>query len=179
MKIEDELYRLKGEPKISLVLPGLGSVRFDVFSNARAIEEVFIVAREVMTVVLRLSARDWEELDVIVAKLPMEFVQRFAPLSNSESDDKWLRLWRAANASEKKLMEDTRGWQIEEWLHWMKPDERAWFWWDAVVLNQSRGKVAVAVQSWPFPWGSIKHLLLASGATIVEPEKRKTGDAIS
>ena len=53
----------------------------------------------------------------------------------------------------------------------MEPSDRQWYWWDAQVLDDGgQILVAVVVEGWPFPWGSLRWLFQAAGASILEPE---------
>ena len=53
----------------------------------------------------------------------------------------------------------------------MEPSDRQWYWWDAQVLNDGgQILVAVVVEGWPFPWGSLRWLFQAAGASMLEPE---------
>ena len=53
----------------------------------------------------------------------------------------------------------------------MKPENRQWFWWDAKVLEQyDHIALAIEVEAWPFPWGALRWLFRAAGASAVEAE---------
>jgi hypothetical protein len=54
-----------------------------------------------------------------------------------------------------------------DWLYWLEPSERQWFWWDAAVERPDALRVIVEVAGWPAPLGAHDWLLLAAGAIEV------------
>jgi hypothetical protein len=53
----------------------------------------------------------------------------------------------------------------------MQPDMRQWFWWDAIISDESTIKIAVQVNEYPFAWGALEQLFKAAGATAILPEE--------
>lgn len=60
-----------------------------------------------------------------------------------------------------------RGWALTDWLYWLEPSQREWFWWDASVRGADSLLVRVQVTGWPTALGSLEWVLLASGAREV------------
>jgi hypothetical protein len=57
---------------------------------------------------------------------------------------------------------------VSAFVHWFRPGERYWYWWDAEVKDTNTIHIKVIVQDEPFPWGSLDWLLRAAGALSVE-----------
>ena len=57
-----------------------------------------------------------------------------------------------------------------DWLHWLEPDNRTWFWWDAAVTQDDALRVMVEVPGASAPLGALEWLFKASGAGEVRPE---------
>ena len=54
----------------------------------------------------------------------------------------------------------------------MKRENRQWYWWDAKLANDGAHIfLAVQVECWPFPWGSLRWLFKAAGASNVIAEE--------
>ena len=59
-------------------------------------------------------------------------------------------------------------WSVGAWVHWMKPEERQWYWWDATMESSDFIELFLEVSGFPVPAGSLKWLLMASGALASE-----------
>jgi hypothetical protein len=68
--------------------------------------------------------------------------------------------------------EQKKPWSLDNWVHWMRPENREWYWWDAEVVGGAAAVVEVEVDGWPFPWGSLEWLLKAAGANSVAAVER-------
>lgn len=161
----DEIARIAFGPEPGQSLGGLGSVRFMVKCSGNA-EQILENSRQVMDTVLRqnvplLSLEQWR------TTLPKWFVQRCAPEKTKDEADKRLQL----PIEERALLEKTEGWSLSGWIYWFQPENRNWYWWDARIENPDTIQIAVEVNEWPFPWGALKWLFIASGATDVEAEE--------
>jgi hypothetical protein len=105
----------------------------------------------------------WPSDDEWRMLLPPGFVARCVPELTTEESEGWLSRWRAISPSEQEESEEKEPWSLVEWLYWAQPERREWFWWDANTLDDRSAVVAVEVQGWPFPWGSLSWLLRAAG----------------
>jgi len=89
-----------------------------------------------------------------------------------EQANKWLSWWRSLPPEEQRKAEIEKDWSLENWLYWMQPSNRQWFWWDAKVLEDyDHIALAIEVEAWPFPWGALRWLFRAAGASAVEAEE--------
>jgi len=99
--------------------------------------------------------------------LPAWFVERSAPERSREEAERWLAWWRSLPASEQARVAREQDWALADWLYWLEPAERHWFWWDAVIENPEILRVIVEVPGWPVPLGALEWLLRAAGAMEV------------
>lgn len=60
-----------------------------------------------------------------------------------------------------------QGWSLADWLHWLEPSQREWFWWDAFLQSRNTLLERVQVNGWPTPLGALEWLLRVCGATDV------------
>jgi hypothetical protein len=89
-----------------------------------------------------------------------------------EKAKQWLTWWRSLPPAEQAKAEIEKDWSLENWLYWMEPSNRQWFWWDAKVLQEhDHIALAIQVEAWPFPWGALRWLFRAAGASAVEAEE--------
>jgi hypothetical protein len=141
----------------------LGGDRYIVHCDGKA-ADVIRRSREVLEAVRVATTSGWPTDGDWPRLLPAWFVAKCAPEMSREEDERALAEWRAQGSREWK-----RPWSLLAWLHWFKPGQRAWFWWDATI--ESDKKAVVTVESHEPPWGSLEWLLLASGAREVVPEE--------
>lgn len=99
-----------------------------------------------------------------VAALPEWFVQACAAAETDEERAAWLQWWRSLDEDARARAASERPWTVDDWLHWMRPDERQWVWWESRVGASDAGLVSVEVADWPVAIGSLLWLLRASGA---------------
>lgn len=167
MKIEDELrHLLIGASPIDIP-EGLGLVEVNCYCPGNA-DVVLSKSREVLEVVLKQSELEWLSDDDWQKLLPEWFVQRCPEEKTEEESEQWLQWWRGLEPEE-QLRETRRlEWTLTGWIPWFLPDERQWFWWNAIVESNKLLRVVIAIEAWPFPWGSLAWLLRASGATKVK-----------
>jgi hypothetical protein len=145
---------------------GIGTARFLAKCDGSA-RDVLGRAKSVLEKVLPVTAGSWPSLDEWRHILPSWFVERCAPEMSREEAERRLGLPH----EERERLEQVEGWNLSGWLYWFQPDQRQWAWWDAVAPDDDTIIVAIEVDGWPFPWGSLKWLLLASGAVTVEEEE--------
>jgi hypothetical protein len=124
-------------------------------------------AREVLRVVLSQAHRQWPELSEWRRLLPSWFVESAAPEQSPEEVSQWLSWWRSLPAEEQSRVTREKPWTLADWLYWLEPAERQWFWWDASVEDSDTLKVVAQVVGWPAPLGALGWLLRAAGAIEV------------
>lgn len=118
--------------------------------------------KEVLSVVLQPDTEDWPSTDEWRSRLPEWFVERSAEEISQEEAERRIRL-----PLEERIRFNQK-WSVSAFVHWFKPNERYWYWWDAVVENDDIVQIKVVANDEPFPWGSLEWLLKASGAVSVE-----------
>lgn len=147
---------------------GLGTVRFVAICDRDAegvVERVKTVLR-----VINHHSENWPSDTTWRDVLPDWFVAYCVPEKTVEESEAWLARWRKLSDSKKREAEEVRGWSLSNWLYWMTPENRQWYWWDAAVIPEGVA-VAAVVMDWPFPWGALAWLFKAAGArsVIAEP----------
>lgn len=159
-----ELERIKWGPEPGQQVGGLGSVRVIARCPGNS-NQVLGRAKEVLEVVCSaeppsfVCPSDWSHV------LPTWMTDQFHPEPSEEELTDYLSL-----PYEERLREENNSWTLAGWIHWFKPENRYWSWWDAVALDADTLVVAIEVMEWPFPWGALKWLLRAAGATSVREE---------
>jgi len=124
-------------------------------------------SRDVLTVVLDHAGSSWPELDEWRRLLPQWFVDRCAPERSEQEAQEWLRRWRDLTPEQRVRAERVEPWSLADWLHWMQPESRQWFWWHALVGSDGTLRVQLEVLGWPAPVGALEWLLRAAGADDV------------
>ncbi len=123
-------------------------------------------AKQVLSCVLGLSVEQLET-PVAAALLPSWFVQACAPEESEAERARWLQWWRQLDDADRARAADARTWTLDDWLFWMRPEERQWYWWDSQILAPDHGQVLIKVTDWPTAVGSLVWLLRAGGARNV------------
>ena len=154
-QIQAELKRLTAESGAGEKPGGVGTVRFSVTCSTVAANDVLTKAKSVL-----MSLDSGKEP-------PSWFSEACAPAMSKKQAEEWLAHWRSLAPEAQTKAEAEKRWDLDAWLHWMEPQNRKWFWWDAKELNGSSMTVALVVTEWPFPWGAFGWLLKAAGADSV------------
>lgn len=149
--------------------PGIGIVRFDVYSDGD-VAGVLGRMREVLRIVVAQPGAGWPSLDEWRQRLPPWFVDACAREMSKEEADEELARWRRSSPEEQQRDEEQRAWSLADWLYWFEPAQRTWSWWDSTIESARHARVALAVEAWPFPWGALKWLAHAAGATALTVE---------
>lgn len=127
-------------------------------------------SKQVLKAVNENSLPVWPPDDRWPALLPEWFVDRCGPEMSQEEAEAWLAWWKALPDAEQKRVEADKAWSLFNWIYWLDPENRQWYWWDGLALDENNLVVAVEVDGWPFGWGDLSWLLRAAGATQVDPE---------
>lgn len=104
------------------------------------------------------------------AILPGWFVAACGPEMSLEDAELWLVWWRALGPEGKALAETDSRWPLADWLYWVTPSERPWYWWDAEVTGDGGLRVIVEVPGWPTALGALDWLLRACGVREIVHE---------
>ena len=127
-----------------------------IVSAPRTAEQMLARAREVMLAVLEHSD-PWPDLDEWKRILPIWFVAACV-------DDRVVQTCILDR------------WSLRAWLHWLRPENRRWYWWAAEAPDPSTLKVTVLAGQEDFLRGSLDWLLKAgSEAAEAAEADRPTG----
>lgn len=127
-------------------------------------------ARDVLRAVLAHAGPPWPALADWRNLLPNWFVDSAAPERSQEEAQRWLVWWRSLPPDKRAKAAREEIWTLANWLYWLEPEERQWFWWDALVENPQTLRVTVEIRGWPVPLGTLNWLLRAAGAVQVDEE---------
>lgn len=162
----DEVRHLESGPRVGEVAGGSGLVALTVVTDGEIVA-VIARAKEVARSVVATSAASWDPEETRL-RLPAWFVAGCAPEQSVEEAQEWLNWWRRLDDDGRAKAERERPWSVADWLFWLAPDERQWYWWDAVVDDDHSARIFVEVAGWPAALGALGWLLRVAGATTVE-----------
>lgn len=165
-----ELQHLVAGPDPGETPEGIGLVRFDIHCDVDA-SGVLGRMRDVLRIVAEKRGVGWPAIDVWRARLPAWFIAAFAPEMTRAEADASVARWQRLSPAEQQREEEESAWSLADWLYWFEPAQRTWSWWDGLVESDQHARIALAVESWPFPWGALRWLARAAGARAIEPEK--------
>lgn len=148
---------------------GIGFVRFLVTCPGPA-EPILLRAKSLLSDVDNAALAGWPVKQGSEPHLPDWFTMVCAPPMSRDEAEQWLAYWKRLQPDEQAKAESEEAWAVDDWLYWLEPRNRQWFWWDAKVEGNDAA-LAIEVEAWPFPWGSLRWLLRAAGASDVQPEE--------
>ena len=148
---------------------GMGTVRFICHAPWSSIQ-VIEKAKAILRIINQNSLGSWPNEAEWGRLLPSWFVEKCELEKSDRETQEWLDWWRELSDERKADVERNQAWTLDGWLYYLAPEQRLWFWWDAVTLTEYDFAVAVEAQEWPFPTGALAWLLRASGADCVEAE---------
>ena len=166
----DEVRHVDQGPRPNESPAGLGLIDVNVLAEGSAVD-VIERAKGVLRAVLSITPDEWDSPGTGASRLPEWFVAGCATDRSAEDDEQWLMWWRSLEPGAKARAAHERPWTLPDWLHWMHPDERQWYWWDARVDGDSSAKVLVEVPGWPSAIGALEWLLRLAGASSVHVAK--------
>ncbi len=120
--------------------------------------------QEVLGVILENTGDPWPSVAHWLSILPRWFVEACAAEESEEESELWWTQWQKLSGVARETASAERGWTVSEWLHWMQPDEREWFWWDHFFDGPTRILVSLQTLGWPVPLGALHWLMTVSGA---------------
>lgn len=164
--MHDERARLHHGPTPDQRPDGFGLIRLTL--QAHDPEGVLERVRDVLDSVITLDRATFDE--DAPGSVPHWFVEACTPEPTPEEQQAWLAWWRTLDHPAKAAAERERGWTLQNWLSWMEPGERTWWWWDGHVTGPSTAAVSVVVEGWPTALGALHWLLTASGAREITEE---------
>jgi hypothetical protein len=169
-RLTNERVRLAKSPGPEEKPSGVGTVRFIAKCSGNS-SDVLSKAKELMTIVNHNSVPRWPSEAEWRHLLPKWFVKQCSPEKSQQEAEEWLARWKSLSPEEQKKVEATNAWSLLNWLYWLEPENRQWYWWDAIVLDRNTLVIAVGTDSWPFGWGDLSWLLRAAGANQVIAEE--------
>lgn len=102
--------------------------------------------------------------------LPRWFVDRCGQEWSKEEEEQYLRRFRQLSWPEQRESMASHVWSLADWIHWFRPENRYWYWWDAEVVSVDLVRLTVEVRESPIPWDALSWLLRASGARGVRED---------
>lgn len=170
-RLEAELQRLQNGPRPGEKPSGVGTVRF-VARCPLGATDVLAKVKSVLKTIDEVALTGWLTEEQWPSNLPEWFTSACASPMSQEQAERWLAWWKALPSDEQARAEIEKDWSLDSWLYWMELSNRQWFWWDAKALDDcDHVLVAVEVDAWPFPWGSLRWLFKAAGASALEAEE--------
>lgn len=130
--------------------------------------------RAVMSAVLKNSGAGWPSEEEWVSILPGWFVGACGLEMPREDTERWLAWWRTLEPADRERAEREERWTLADWLYWLEPSERQWFWWGAEIRPDGCLRVTVEVPGRPAALGALDWLLRAAGAGEVVHEEDPT-----
>lgn len=170
MIVPEEMRHLTSGPRPGEVPGGSGTASVLARGGADA-GEVLDRSRAVLLAVLERSGREWPTTGQWRSLLPPWFAAACGPQVPREDAGRWLDWWRTLGPADRARAESERPWALEDWLFWLTPSERQWFWWDAEAGTDDTLRVTVEVPGWPAALGALDWLLRAAGAAEVVHEE--------
>ncbi len=146
---------------------GVGIVSITAKTHGDA-TSVLSRAQEVMRIIVDCAGTPWPKPDEWRALLPEWFLAASGPERTTEEIEQWLRWWRSLPPDISGRVEREQKWSLDDWLFWVDPKERQWFWWDGVIVDSNTARVEVDVPGWPTSLGAVEWLLRAAGAIEVD-----------
>lgn len=138
-------------------------------------EDLLDRCREVLEEILDAGPALWPSVDEWRSSLPQWFVRGCADEPAAEDDARWLAWWRGLDPPARQQASRDRPWSLADWLWWMQPDERTWFWWNARRANEHEVQIHLEVPGWPSPTGA----LVAAAGGRCEGGRMAGGDNLS
>jgi len=166
----EERRHLKSGPRPGEQPGGVGLVDAVAACGGDAVQ-VLDRVREVLAVVIDHQLGEWPATDEWRSQLPGWFVDACAEEMTQDQAEAWLAWWKSLPADQQRAASRETGWSLADWLFWLKPGERQWFWWDARAETSDRLRATVEVPAWPVPLGALEWLLRAAGAAAVAVEE--------
>jgi hypothetical protein len=170
-RLNAELQRLKNGPALGEKPEGVGTVRF-LLRCPLGTSDVLAKAKEILKIVDEATLAGWPAKGNLGPRLPEWFTSACVKEMSPDQAKRWLAWWKSLPPEEQSKTEIEKDWSLDNWLYWMEPSNRQWFWWDAKVLEDyDHIALAIEVEAWPFPWGALRWLFRAAGASAVEAEE--------
>ena len=165
-----ERERFDNPPDHTIKATGVGIARFIVRCQNN-VDEVLNLAKRVLVIVNYNSESIWPSFNIWSKILPETFINNCASeISQSESEKK-IAYRRSLSWEKQVSLEKNEKWSLGNWIAWLEPDAREWFWWNAHKfdgeIENTHFLVEVTALHDPFSSGALKWLFKACGAIDV------------
>ncbi|MCG7537914.1 hypothetical protein [Pseudoalteromonas sp. OOF1S-7] len=164
--LDDEYLHIKNNTLDGIDTCGLLKIKLRVRCNGDA-AQVLDRAKEVMLTLLSCTKGKCFQYIKWTNALPSWFVQCCGRELSSDELEEYLSKWRLLSPEEQEKMENEQDWSLDDWLYWLEPEQRTWYWWSSNRLNDDLFELVIVVRDWPTAIGSLEWLLKASGANDV------------
>ena len=121
-------------------------------------------------VVAAQAVEPWPTDESLSAQLPRWFVDACATERGAAEEQRRLTAWRRMSHEEKAANARFVRWTVQEWLHWMCPEECPWTSPRVAADGRDRVRVTLEVDGWPSAHGAVDWMLRAAGADDVHSE---------
>ncbi|MDS0526550.1 hypothetical protein NNC19_12735 [Clostridium sp. SHJSY1] len=161
--INDELKRLMNNNVNNYKIDQVFLTRFEVQCNGNS-KGVLNRVKDVLEIVLQQDVKRWLTVEEWKCTLPKWFIESCADEITQEEAEQRLTL----SLEERIKISKNEGWALSSWIYWLNPNEKQWYWWESNIIDENILIVTVQSEDYPFAWGALEWLLLASGAIKVE-----------
>ncbi|HSR23576.1 MAG TPA: hypothetical protein VLW53_08495 [Candidatus Eisenbacteria bacterium] len=158
----DELDRLRVGPSGQESPQGF-VVRFEAHND----EPTAVLDRMRDLLVRTIPGMATGDRQAAVAAVPDWFRDACRPEWTPEELQEEMRRRRSLSLEDRAVVERTARWSLRNWLAWLDPEQRSWWWWDGRVETDGRLVVEVLVEGHPFASGALLWMLRAVGCTEI------------
>ncbi|OCG73066.1 hypothetical protein A9G42_11700 [Gilliamella sp. Nev6-6] len=166
-----ERERFDNPPDYTVKTTGVGIARFVIHCN-NDVDEVLNLAKRILVIVNYNSEPVWPSFEEWLKILPDKFINNCAKELTKEELKEQKIQWD--NLTYEQRLEEAKkdqAWTLSDWLGWLEPDAREWFWWNAHKfdgeIENTHFLIEVTALDDPFPSGALKWLFKACGAIDV------------
>jgi len=167
-RYERELRRLAASAPAGESAPGTKPASFVATCRGDA-EDVLARAKEVLRLVAVQALGDWPSEEKWRGILPGWFVDHFAPPMSEQELAVWVARWSAMSPRKQEKAARERPWSLVDWLHWVEPANRNWWWRGGAARDSRTLIVEIDLEGWPASGAPLRRLLQAAGARKVRP----------
>ena len=130
-------------------------------SEAQLIENILQIMQ-----LVNLNSRNWLNYEFWKKTLPYWFVDFCSPEMTQLENDEWLAHWRTLNESDKRSVEVRKVWSLADWLYWMDPENRVWFYASLTTPTPQKALITIFTFEETPPIGALEWLIKACRGKI-------------
>jgi len=126
--------------------------------------------RDILETVDNAALADWPMLEQWRKLLPQWFLDASPNEPTGNEARNYLERWRTMSDEDQAVEDCNRPWPLAAWLYWLTRENRQCFFGDAKSEPEIRQiAMVVLVEGWPVPWGALRWLFKAAGASTIYP----------